>query len=342
MKALLWFAVAAVLVGVAGGASLANEFAWLDDQPGQACDAGTVGCCPTPDRSCGACCPPVWDVKAGAVYLQRDRLPSRDLAQGLSAGTPQTLNARDFRFDYEFGPDLTVIRRGERADLEFRWFQVQDWIAEGPTLTDAIGGALNFQRQLQMQGATTLDSRYLSQVRSFELNAKRQFAPRLTGLAGFRFAQLDERLDLTGTVAGSTFSSPVKAFNNLYGFQLGGELSVWDVGGPLRITAVGKAGIYANDARNQAVMFLNGTEIGVDSASASREAFLAELGLIGTYQITDRWSASAGYQVMWLDGIAMASQQQALLDPITPGTATIDMAGTAFYHGITASIGCQW
>ncbi len=342
MNAIFRFAVMAVLVGVGGSVSLAHEFAWLADQPGRVDGGGAVGCCSTLDRSCGSCRSHTWEVKAGAVYLKRDRLPSRDLAQGLSTET--SLNARDFRFDYEVGPDLTVIWHGSAGSLEFRWFQVHDWISHGPTLVDGAAIGMEFREPLLTPEGAELDSRYLSQLRSFELNAKRDFTSRLTGLAGFRFAQLDEWLDLTGETGSETFGVHVKGFNNLYGFQLGGEFGVWDTGGPFRIVAVGKAGIYVNEARNQGVLIVDQEELGVDSASNSRVAFLGELGLIANYRITDFCAVNAGYQVMWLDGVAMASQQASRLNafPEAEPGASIDMGGTAFYHGVTANVEFRW
>jgi hypothetical protein len=187
-----------------------------------------------------------------------------------------------------------------------------------------------------------LSARYLSQLTRFELNLKRPLNDWITPFAGFRCVEFNELLAYAATPGGGDpVPMFVRSLNDLYGFQIGSDITLWDRGGPFRVLATGKAGVYGNSARNRAD---DGGHSGdpdyVDSASTGHAAFLGEICLAGTYQITDRLTARVGYQVMWLDGVALASEQQPRLDPAHDpedfGSPSVATGGTAFYHGLVA------
>jgi len=337
------FSAVIVLFGLTSSPLSAADPASFATEPVQsACEDGS-SCCPSVGCSC---LHSPWEVKAGFVLLHRTGLPSRELARGLSAAPQPVLNANQYGFDFEGGPDLTILRHGDVADLEFRWFQVHDWIGTTPPLND-VGWGLNFRTLQGPTRDTDLSSRYVSQVSNFELNVKRPVNDWITGLAGFRFVEFNEHLGLF--MDQHEVFSPhvhVMSFNDLYGFQLGTEIKVWDRGGPFRLGALGKAGIYGNSARNRALLYDDPAEDpGVDSASKSHLAFVGEIGLVGTYQISRRLAVRIGYQVMWLDGVALASQQEELLDPFEPTSppgASVDTGETAFYHGVVGGFDLRW
>jgi hypothetical protein len=68
------------------------------------------------------------------------------------------------------------------------------------------------------------------------------------------------------------------------------------------------------------------------SAGKSRTAGAAELDFAATYRFTDCWAVRGGYQLLWIDGAALATNQVAVSNPLA-GTATVDTNATAFYHG---------
>ena len=97
--------------------------------------------------------------------------------------------------------------------------------------------------------------------------------------------------------------------NYLYGAQLGAEVLFCD-SCRFDVTGFVKAAIFANsaDASNS---FANQQIFGnsSDGMSGNHAAGLVELGLKGEYRINDCWSITGGYQVMWLDSIALATDQ---------------------------------
>ena len=70
-------------------------------------------------------------------------------------------------------------------------------------------------------------------------------------------------------------------------------------------------------------------------------AFVGELGLTGAYQINDCWTVRGGYQVIWVDGIALAPDQLDDSD-ITTGVATLDTSGHPIYHGFVLAAELGW
>ena len=69
-------------------------------------------------------------------------------------------------------------------------------------------------------------------------------------------------------------------------------------------------------------------------------AFLGEIGLVGVYQLTDTIALRAGYQLMWLDGVALASEQVQASNFAT-GTGA-DVHGDVFFHGALLGVEAQW
>ena len=101
----------------------------------------------------------------------------------------------------------------------------------------------------------------------------------ITAFGGFRFVEFNELLAYTATPGGEDpFPLFVRSFNDLYGFQVGSDITLWDRGGPFRAAATGKAGIYGNYARNRADdEGYSGDPDYVDSASKGHAAFLGEI-----------------------------------------------------------------
>ena len=94
-----------------------------------------------------------------------------------------------------------------------------------------------------------------------------------------------------------------------------------------------KAGLYGNHISQSSV----GVNFGPDSLSQStgHAALVAELGFTANVQLTDRLFAYGGYQLMWLEGVAIAPEQ-------TPWAGAINAGGSPFYHGAMVGLGMNW
>ena len=260
------------------------------------------------DECCQCCTCPVcpWEAEAGFVLLQRAGSLSQMLVRGYVGPRFQQLDDDQHGFTFQGGPDLTIIRHGDLADIEFRWFQVRNSIAG----TLGFGDGFGFT-PLGASGGGDDDfyTQYVSELSSFELNFKRPVNDWMAVFAGFRFVELDE--NVTG-ITSDSWQVSLRSFNDLYGFQLGSDITLWDRGGRFRLTATGKGGIYSNFARNRAEAAGYASDF-VDSASTTNTSFLGEILVAGTYQITSRLAARIGYQLTWLERVALLSQQESQL-----------------------------
>jgi hypothetical protein len=274
-------------------------------------DKDKDGCCKA-EKACAVntCCEPLWTFRAGLLVMKQE---SPSLYQ-------------DFDFDYEAGIDVSVMRRlGECRALEIRYMGVDDWSdrLEGEIPVGNIG---DFQVGDIPVGAT-----YSSALHSTEINLRRQWSDRITTLAGFRWVEVDEELGL------DVFDYPIlgsDADNHMYGFQLGGELLIWDRGGPLQVTSGAKAGVYYNrsdvtfslDIPSPPAPFpISGSETFKDSHTS----FLGEWDVTAKVALTENIAVRASYELMWIEGSTRAEGQIRSLY----NTGELDTSGSQFYHG---------
>jgi hypothetical protein len=162
-------------------------------------------------------------------------------------------------------------------------------------------------------------------------------------LCGFRYIAFDEGMILASNNARDQVDAryDLGTDNDLYGFQVGARWrayrNCWGV------EALGKAGIYYNDASQRQVLIdqLPSNPILFRDAkdTSSDVAFLGELGVSLLYEITPAWTLRGGYNLLWLEGVALAPDQMDFAFTPTAGQG-IDMAGGVFYHG--ASLGLEY
>jgi hypothetical protein len=121
-----------------------------------------------------------------------------------------------------------------------------------------------------------------------------------------------------------------------------------------------KAGLFENNSEQTTSdltgnlagggMVIPGVEPLSLRASTNQASFAAELGLIGTYRLTDSILLRAGYNVMWLDDVALASEQivvnewrpAAGMVPFDTSIRDIRADGSLFYHGVTMGVELTW
>ena len=292
---------------------------------------------------CESCCAPAWTVVAGLVVKQRSRPNPRDLVTDSSqpGGTVLT-NAADYNFDFEAGPDLRIIRQGREWGVEFHWFQVHDWIATTPVTTSPTGAFVQYVTPIGDLDASDISSRYQSWLDSFELNLRKPVNCWLTGLVGFRYMQLSELgLTITQDARPNMLRYSNNAINELYGAQVGLDGKIWDRCGKFRIEGLLKLGIYGDDARNRILITRTNDQPLASAAATTHASFVGELEFTAVYDVSDRVAVRVGYELLWIQGVALASDQIAVSDPAN-GVGGIDLTGSPFYHGVTAGVEVRW
>jgi hypothetical protein len=253
--------------------------------------------------------------------------------------TGESLNGSDFDFGWQPGVELGVTKHRLfwDTDLELRLWAIDGWTAGAGTSLSGPNTAIATVPPFQAVGARDVASSYASKIASLELNLKHRsvMVPRWKWIAGVRMLELDEHLDSLFTDPNGNagdFKYNVATRNRMYGFQLGGELDLisgcrWCVRGFL------KGGIYDNEANNSSAFdCLTDAECSWDAGqNKSRTAFMGETGISVKYCICENLAIRADYRAVWVDGVALASEQINATNYLE-GTG-VSTSGDVFYHG---------
>jgi hypothetical protein len=283
------------------------------------------------------CCYPLWTIHAGAAILHRSSPAPLVIVQPL-AGPGQVAGGQDYDFGWTGGPDVSIIRRLATGNsIEMRYFGALNWsdtAAYGAVGNVRIGSFSNF-------GATDLNGTYTSRLNSFEINSLRPAYDRITWLVGFRAIELHDVLNLNIRFPAFNADYTWNTDNHLYGGQVGTYLGLWNLDGPLTINAGLKAGIYGNASNNDFGLRPSTGGLFAGGASQKQVAFVGDVNIVASYQITSRIALRSGYQLLWIDRVALASDNAALATAAV-NNSLITNKGNVFYHGALAGLTISW
>jgi hypothetical protein len=246
----------------------------------------------------------------------------------------EVLNANDFHFGFKGGPRLSLTRHGECGnDIEFVYFAIDGWWdSQTRASPDDVRFDAPFFWAITSQGCP-MRFDWTSKLYNAELNLWMSRCGCWRLLAGLRFVELRE--SLIGGMPG--LADPfwtTNTDNHLYGFQVGADATLWDRGGPFYITGVLKAGVYTNHAQQ----FSECPPLAESAvAEVNHAAFLGEIGITGYYRLSDCAALRLGYEMIWLQGVAVAPGQVHVSD-IGHGVGFVDTDGAVFYHGLLAGV----
>lgn len=301
-------------------------------------------------------CPCDYIVMEG-LMMQRDNAAANNPLV-LTTGTqvPSTVfSTGDLNFDLASGFRIYGGHRfNECWAIEAGYFGL--W---GPTATASVIEA----NQLLIPGdlglavnnfgfADRVDLEYTSQIQGAEANAVLcttcgdccdRYCQSIEWIGGVRYLSLTERFSLTSydsLESVSTYQTHTQ--NNLYGGQAGARIH--RCYGRFSLEGTGKAGAYynyANQAQDAITDFPSFLIRDHRSASDEKIAFVGELSLTGIYQLNCVWGLRAGYNLMWVEGVALAPDQLDFTNTQTSGTA-INLDGSLFVHGLSAGLEARW
>jgi hypothetical protein len=306
-----------------------------------------MGCCDPCGDSCCDCgsacaCGPVWTVRAGAAILQRSNPTGRAVIRDRAVGAAVVARADIFDFDqWEGGPDLTIARWFQNGTgIEARYFGTNQWDDDRTFGLPAQWQVEMADAPIQINGIGTISACYLSRLSSTEVNWRGGLNQNLALLAGFRWIELHENLGVSADVGGvNVATANWNTDNHLYGGQVGAILQLLKMGRRFSADTWFKGGIYGNDADNQ----FNFTSLGPNLAghtSRGQTAFVGDIQFSGSYWFTDHIALRSGYQLLWVDGVALASDQVNASSSITGHG--IHSNGDVFYHGALIGLDFTW
>jgi Putative beta barrel porin-7 (BBP7) len=294
--------------------------------------------------NCGPCVPPpdlyftVGAIAFSPEINARNQTLVNSGPPGGAVGPAESTS--DLGFDWRAGPSFLLGYRPTPMDAwELSYFGINDWSDQVTPQGSSFSLPGNLGLTIGEADAAAVS--YSSRIDNAELNYLwHHDCPNLMWLAGFRYFHLGERLDITSTVTGTGSSLyDVRSENDLFGGQLGARLRYCCTHFEGDITA--KAGAYDNSVGQQQYVDDLGVSIRDAGHHSAVWAFVGDIGLNGSYYICKNWCAMAGYNVMWVDGLALAPNQLDFTDNLNSGGG-LNHQGSVFYQGAHVGIGCHW
>jgi hypothetical protein len=283
-----------------------------------------------------------------AIFFTRDarfvNTPLVLLDNNAATQSNVLLSTADISYQYEPGPRVLLGTEfdGFRA-VEASYFGIYNW-DYSTTITGDNNLNLPGDLGLASLGFFNADRytvTYNSDIHNAELNYLHYYG-NIAWLVGFRYFNLSEKLSINafdGDVGSAFYNT--STYNNLFGAQLGGRVK--QACGRWSYDLTGKAGIYDNVIRSSQLVtdFDNASVDRNISKSGNQVSFLGELGLNGSYKFSECLSLRGGYQVYWVEGLALAARQLDFTDTPNSG-ASLNKTGGMFIHGAHAGLMAQW
>ncbi len=283
-------------------------------------------------------------MKVEASILIVHRSPPENRTVLLDPTGANLFSMNQLGFPFEAGPRISLTALDcEGWGFEVNYFGIDGWSASADVPT---GGNLVVDNSGVTVPLTDAHFESISRLYSTELNFRRPAFDAISVLVGFRWVDMTDEYSAGGTSdLGSTVSETIRTRNHMFGCQIGADGTLFQKSDRWRIAGFIKGGVFL-DYSNQATT-LNDPDNAVSPLAASNNdvsaAFFREMGLVGYVQICKHLSASAGYQVMIINGVAQPAKQLAVtnLNGTTP-SATVDASSGPFYHGATAGLELTW
>jgi hypothetical protein len=245
-------------------------------------------------------------------------------------GRVALIKHRDAAFDYE----IAYLGFGSNSGFDFASGNLR-----GSGVAPA-GSEIAFATPVALNGSGIYLSHLQSSFNSLEFNVRENVSDYLTILAGFRWINLNERFGFLLASPTDAIAGVTEATNNLLGFQVGADGVLYDMG-RFQIDGIAKAGIYGNLADNQtAVIGVPNPGFIAFTDDTTDVAFEADVRLGGTYWLGERFAVRGGYQLIWLEGVALAADQIAAVD--LNNRWGLDTSGSPFWHGAYVEAMLTW
>lgn len=298
--------------------------------------AASEGCdnCDSCQSCTTCCCEPSCYAMVGTVFLHRSR-PDAATVLGTSPGPGSVINAGDFDFGWDAGPDVTIGKHlSNGLIVEGRYFS--DHSAEATRTVSGVGSVVI--PGLIFGGlfpTPPLVGSYHTDLDSSELNVGTAVTPGCTLFTGFRWIELHDQLHTGG--GGFPTIGAWDENNHLYGAQIGTNILFTNPCSPFRFTGTLKAGAYGNVADNQFISAISSARDHDDDIS-----FVGEVDFTALYHVTQHIGVYGGLQVLWLDNVAVAGDQAPTTHALGPTISPINTEGRVFYDGVTTGVDFTW
>ena len=288
-------------------------------------------------------------VTAEAMVLHRDNRTADQpiVINGVNGAT--VMSTRDLGFtNWAAGARIIAgYRLRSGAALELTYFGFQDFStsasAANPFMLSSPAGLGIYT--YDFHDANSMNVSYSSQLQNVELNYCLPSSRPISFLAGFRYLSWNESFGIQSN--SSYYTTPeysnylVQTYNNLFGAQVGVRTQFeWR---RLRVDILKKIGLFGNDFWQRSLMQDYGNTFVLEDnwVSHAGVAVVGDLGVNLGYRITDALAVRAGYNLIWLDGLALAPNELDFHLGQNSGTGH-DHGGSVFMQGVNIGFDLRW
>lgn len=272
----------------------------------------------------------------GGVAILKRSTPDYGAFIASNPGSAPFLSANQLKFDWSSGFDGTIgFRIAPRQAFEVRYLQINSDAANFFVSPGAFIGV-----GFTGPSGTTFNTTYETNFQSWEFNWRYSHTDHLSILAGYRTISIRDglRTKLNGNVATGFYDYK----NSMQGAQIGLDWSVLPKANPFQINLIGKIGVLRNEMHGGINEFQANNYIGGFHGSARENVLVGEAGVTFGYRINNHVLLRAGYQVLVMEDVALASNNAAgsLLNPSLLRTNVYQ--GTLVYQGANFGVTINW
>jgi hypothetical protein len=277
---------------------------------------------------------PRWYVRGEVVWLFRNSPNDRNLTSYNNASkSTDPLNNRfildtdALPFGVAPGMRLTVGHYlTDQTAIEGEYYGANNWDQRAATLNYASAGGLGPLSAYWGTGggpfSTSAFTNSNQQIATFhssfdsaELNVRQWVLPSLSVLAGFRYINVADQFQLTATNDSTNIDAGQVGYyrtwtnNNLGGVQVGSEYTHDLYARWLFISIEGKTGLFVNFVDQENLLFNTGTTYNERSSRETQFAGMFDFSVSLTALIGSHLTLRGGYTFLFLDGVALATDQ---------------------------------
>ncbi len=309
-----------------------------------------------------------FDFSAEAIFLARTKGSSNFVFSSNGIDGPRVLTGNMVELD-DLQPGLALqanIQTGPGSNLEVLYFGLNKWeeSAQATSGTPSLFSFISNFGQLPANGFDDSDRSfvhrldYTSELHNGEVNFRRRWSEPYgffqgSFLGGIRYLDIAEgarftaRGEFNDTFANNSprfFDYRVNTSNSLIGFQMGGDLWYNFLPG-VKLGGEFKSGVFNNNSRQTGVIGGNSLATFTETFTDDKAAFVTQGTAQLWYRLNYSWALRSAYQIMYVDNIALATNNFNSVPPNTfginrPRTLSINNDSNVVYQGF--SIGAEY
>jgi len=287
----------------------------------------------------------VWSGGFDVLGMNRDNGTNVVLVRNTNTLATE-FNSSQLHFDDEIGGKVWFQLMGPSGiAVQATYMKLATFVADG-----SVFGADDLQIPFPLASSTTdffgaaqMSSHWTSAIQSGELNVIYPWG-NFQLIGGYRYFEIDERftLEAINNVTFGTSDFDAFAFNQMHGGQIGvqGQWSLFDL---VNFDFWAKFGVFADVAgEHQILRDLNNTVVLRDSRGSSTEAsYISEVGAQIMIPLGASLSVHAGYDVFFINHVALAPEQFDFGDQLNSGTH-VRHTGDFILHGVNVGLTAVW